>query len=99
MQKLTTIPGLKLYGPTELRAGVFSFTIAGVHPHDMATILDKYGVAVRAGHHCAMPLMQKMHVPALTRASLACYNNEEDIDTLCLAITEAQKLFGVQNGA
>jgi cysteine desulfurase/selenocysteine lyase len=95
LEKLSAIPDLKIFGPPKNRAGVFSFAVKNIHPHDMATILDKYGVAARAGTHCAMPLMQQLSESSLTRVSLACYNNKEDIDTLCVAILAAKKIFGV----
>jgi len=70
-----------------------SFTIKGVHPHDLGTILDREGVAIRAGHHCAMPVMQHFHVPATARASFAAYNTRGEVDALFAALTKAQELF------
>jgi cysteine desulfurase/selenocysteine lyase len=71
-----------------------SFTVAGVHPHDLGTVLDEHGVAVRTGHHCAMPVMDYFKVPATARASFSLYNNFEEIDRLAAGIEEARKLFG-----
>ena len=76
------MPELRIHGPvdTESRGGVISFTMADIHPHDLATILDQHGVAVRAGHHCAKPLLEILEVPATARASFYLYNTTEDID-------------------
>lgn len=93
ISSLMSVPGLKLYGTAEKRVGVASFTLDGIHAHDIATILDRQGVAVRAGHHCAMPLMQRFGVPATARASLAIYNTVEDIDALVTAIDSTIKVF------
>jgi cysteine desulfurase/selenocysteine lyase len=73
---------------------VLSFIVEGVHPHDIGTILDREGVAVRAGHHCAQPVMDRFGVPATTRASLAFYNTEEEVDALVAAVGKVQELFG-----
>jgi cysteine desulfurase / selenocysteine lyase len=85
-----------LYGPTDLtlRSGVVSFTLAGVHPHDIATILDQAGVCVRAGHHCAQPLMRRMNVPATARASLYVYSTREDVDALITGLGRVKEIFG-----
>jgi cysteine desulfurase/selenocysteine lyase len=72
---------------------VFSFTVDGVHPHDLASVLDEAGVAVRSGHHCAMPLHRKLGLPATTRASCSIYTTKEDIDRLVEGIARAQQLF------
>lgn len=93
ISSLKSVPGIKLYGEAEHRVGVASFTIDGIHAHDVATILDRSGVAVRAGHHCTMPLMQRFGVPATARASLALYNTVDDIDALVAAIEATQKVF------
>jgi cysteine desulfurase/selenocysteine lyase len=90
---LQSIPGLTLYSRAPERTGVASFTLENIHAHDIATILDRNGVAVRAGHHCAMPLMQRFGVPATARASLALYNTVEDIDILVSAIDATMKVF------
>jgi cysteine desulfurase/selenocysteine lyase len=79
----------------EHRGGVVSMTMEGVHAHDLATILDEHGVAVRAGHHCAKPLMRRLGVGATTRASFYVYNEEADIDALVAGLRRAGELFGV----
>ncbi|MDG6991997.1 MAG: cysteine desulfurase [Nitrososphaerota archaeon] len=97
MNELTAIRGIRLYGPmdTRLRAGVISFNYADVHPHDLATILDEEGVAIRSGHHCAQPLMRWLDVPAASRASFYVYNSHDDVDALKLAIEKAGRTFKV----
>ena len=92
-EALRAIPGLTLYGTAPNREAILSFTLDGIHPHDMGTILDDSGVAVRAGHHCAQPLMQRFGLPATTRASIGLYNTPADIDNLVTAIKKAQELF------
>ena len=77
------------------RAGVISFTLADIHPHDLATILDHEGVAIRAGHHCTQPLMRRLNVSATARASFYVYNTEEDVDALVVALEKALTLFGL----
>jgi cysteine desulfurase/selenocysteine lyase len=74
---------------------VLSFEIAGIHPHDVATILDRHDVAVRSGHNCTMPLMDRLDVPATVRASLYLYNTQEDVDRLVAGVHDARKIFGV----
>jgi cysteine desulfurase/selenocysteine lyase len=93
-EALLSIPGLRIIGTAKEKAGVISFVFDHVHAHDLGTILDQEGVAVRAGHHCAMPVMQRFGVPATTRASLAFYNTREEIDVLVKAIYRALKVFG-----
>src|SRR5699024_3932560 len=88
---LEQIPGLRIYGQAEGKAPVFSFLIEGIHAHDLATMLDLEGVAVRSGHHCAHPLMQYYDVPATVRASLAFYNTREEIDRFIQAIDKVRK--------
>ena len=97
LDRLAEIPDLTVYGPddTSLRGGAVSFTLADIHPHDLATILDQSGVAVRAGHHCAKPLMRVLDVPATARASFYVYNVAAEVDTLVEALHEARRLFGV----
>ena len=85
---------VKIIGTAKEKAGVLSFVIDHVHAHDVGTILDQEGVAVRAGHHCAMPVMQRFGVPATTRASFAFYNTVEEIDVLVKAIRRVLKVFG-----
>lgn len=92
-ERLTRIPRVRLIGTAREKAGVLSFVVDGIHPHDMGTILDREGVAVRAGHHCAQPVMQRFQVPATTRASLAFYNTFDEIDRLMAAIETAQEVF------
>lgn len=89
---LTAVPGLHLIGEPKNRAGAVSFIIDGIHPHDLGTIVDAEGVAIRTGHHCAMPVMQHFGVPATARASLAFYNNYADIDRLLYALERAREM-------
>jgi len=94
MESLLDIPGIKIIGPSaEDRGGVISFTIDQIHPHDVAQILDESGIAVRAGHHCAMPLHEKFHLIASTRASFYLYNTKEDIDELKMGLLRVHKVF------
>ncbi len=95
MERLAEVPGVKLLGPpAEKRGGVAAFTVEGIHPHDVATVLDRDGVCVRAGHHCAMPLHEKLGVPASVRASFHCYSLEEEIDAMIEGLHRARKVFG-----
>ena len=93
-EQLLTLPGIRLIGTAAAKAGILSFVVDGIHPHDLGTILDTEGVAIRAGHHCAMPLMTRFGIPGTARASLALYNTEEDVKALISALRKAQKLFG-----
>jgi cysteine desulfurase/selenocysteine lyase len=94
LQALKDEKGLNIVGPdAEKRGGVVSFSMDGIHPHDIAQILDADGIAVRAGHHCAMPLHQHFNLPATTRASLYLYNSEEDIDALVRGLAKVRKVF------
>ena len=94
-ERLAAIDGLQIYGPSPAeRSGVLSFTMADVHPHDLATILDGEGVCIRAGHHCAQPLMRRLGVVATARASFYVYNDESDIDALVAGIIKAREIFG-----
>jgi cysteine desulfurase / selenocysteine lyase len=93
-EALSAIPGLKVHGTAARKAAVLSFTLQGVHPHDLGTILDHEGVAIRAGHHCAMPLMGVLGVPATARASFACYSTAEDVVRLEAAVRKAREVFG-----
>jgi cysteine desulfurase/selenocysteine lyase len=93
-EALSGIPALKIIGTAKYKAGVISFVLDHVHAHDVGTILDQEGVAVRAGHHCAMPVMQRFGVPATTRASFAFYNTVQEIDVLVRAIQRVLKVFG-----
>jgi cysteine desulfurase / selenocysteine lyase len=93
VERLGEIPDLRLVGTPAERAGVVSFLVGDVHPHDLATILDRHGVAVRAGHHCAQPLMHRFGVAATARASVGLYNVREDVDALVRAIHAAREVF------
>ena len=84
---------IRIIGEAKNKAAVASFLMDDVHPHDLGTIVDQFGVAVRTGHHCAMPIMQRFEVPGTARASLAFYNNEADIDALIDALDAVRKLF------
>ncbi|MEO0972112.1 MAG: cysteine desulfurase [Pseudomonadota bacterium] len=88
------LPGARIIGTAAQKAGALSLALDGIHPHDIGTILDTEGVAVRTGHHCAQPVMDRFQVPATTRASFACYNAHEDVDRLIDALRVAQKVFG-----
>ena len=92
-EALSAIPGLRLIGTARQKAGVLSFVLEGVHPHDIGTILDFEGVAVRTGHHCAQPVMERYGVPATTRASLALYNTKADVDALVRGLKKAKEMF------
>ena len=92
--RLGEVPGIKLYGPpAERRAGIVSFNLEGIHPHDVAQILDLQGVAIRAGHHCCQPLMQKLGVAATNRASFYLYTIPEEIDQLVEGLYAVRKVF------
>jgi cysteine desulfurase/selenocysteine lyase len=95
LERLAEVPGLMVYGPKDLdvRGGVAAFTLAEAHPHDIATILDAEGVAVRAGHHCTMPLHKKLGLSATTRASFYIYNTQEDVDRLVEGIYAVKHIF------
>jgi len=90
---LSAIPGLRLVGTAPRKASVLSFVLEGIHPHDAGTVLDYEGIAVRTGHHCAQPVMDRFGVPATTRASLACFNTREDLDALARGIRKVQETF------
>ena len=92
-ERLSHIPGVRLIGTAAHRASVVSFTLEGVHPHDLGTILDELGIAIRAGHHCAQPLMRRFGVPATARASFSVYNTPEDVEALGRGIERARALF------
>ncbi|RJE84641.1 cysteine desulfurase [Paenibacillus sp. 1011MAR3C5] len=92
--KLSTIDGLTIYGPKENRVGLVTFNLDDVHPHDVATVLDSKGIAVRAGHHCCQPLMRWLNVSATARASFYLYNTEEDIDRLTDGLIQTKEFFG-----
>src|SRR5688572_24960753 len=92
--ELSRVPGLVLIGTASEKASVLSFVMEGVHPHDIGTIVDQSGVAIRTGHHCTQPLMQRLGVPATARASLAMYNTPDEIDALVAALHKVRELFG-----
>lgn len=91
--RLTAIEGVRLIGTARRKAAVLSFTVERIHPHDVATVLDRAGIAIRAGHHCAQPLMQRFNVPATGRASLAFYNTRDEIDALARGIETVKEVF------
>jgi cysteine desulfurase/selenocysteine lyase len=101
LEKLVAVPNIRIYGPpAEQRGGVVTFNLMRgkellIHPHDLASILDREGIAIRAGHHCAQPLMEHYGVPATARASFYIYNSEEDVDKLVSALLIAQQVFGL----
>ena len=92
-ERLSALPWLKLYGTAPNKGAIFAFTVDGLHPHDVSTIIDRSGVAIRAGHHCAQPLMERLGVTATCRASFAMYNTKAEVDALCVALTKAHDLF------
>jgi cysteine desulfurase / selenocysteine lyase len=91
--RLSGIPGLRILGQAKDKASVLSFVVEGIHPHDMGSLLDGEGVVVRAGHHCAQPIMMRLNVPATTRASFAYFNTREEVDVLVSAVLKAIELF------
>ncbi len=95
LERLAEVPGLRVFGPPagDDRVGIVSFALDGVHAHDVSEILDRHAVAVRAGHHCAQVLMDRLGVPATTRASLAVYNTREEIDRLIEALHDVRRVF------
>jgi cysteine desulfurase/selenocysteine lyase len=90
---LEGIKGVKLVGTARDKAAVLSFVIDGVHPHDVGTVLDHEGIAVRTGHHCAQPVMDRFRIPATTRASLSCFNTKQELDALAAGIRKVQAMF------
>ena len=101
LERLAGVPNLRIYGPpAEERGGVVTFNLIRdgellIHPHDLASILDREGIAIRAGHHCAQPLMEHYGVPATARASFYVYNTEDEVDALVDALFKAQSIFGL----
>jgi cysteine desulfurase/selenocysteine lyase len=93
-QTLEQIPGLRLIGTAREKAGILSFVMQGAHPHDIGTILDQEGIAIRTGHHCAQPVMDRFGVPATARASLAFYNTAEEIDALAAGLRQVKEILG-----
>jgi len=92
-RRLEAVPGLRLIGTAHAKASVLSFVLDGVHPHDIGTILDREGVAIRVGHHCAQPLMSRLGVPATARASLGCYSTRQDLDALVTGLGKVREIF------
>jgi len=92
-ERISSLPGVRLIGTAQEKAAVLSFVLEGVHPHDIGTVLDQEGIAVRTGHHCAQPVMQFFGVPATARASFALYNTEEEVDALISGIYKVQEIF------
>ena len=93
-QRLSQIPGLRLIGTARQKASIVSFVMDGVHPHDIGTIIDGQGVAVRVGHHCAQPLMQRLGVAATVRASFGLYNTHAEVEALAASLAHVQEIFG-----
>ena len=93
LDKLKTINSVNIVGNPKNKAGVISFTIKGIHPHDISTIVDEEGVAIRAGHHCCQILHKRLNLSATARASFGIYNTKEDVDILCSAIEKCRKVF------
>jgi len=94
IEALARVPGVRIVGRPAKRAGIVSFVMDGVHPHDLGTVLDREGVAIRAGHHCCQPLMDRLGLPATARASFACYNTRAEVDALIAALCTAREVFG-----
>jgi cysteine desulfurase/selenocysteine lyase len=92
-ERISSLPSVRLIGTAQEKAAVLSFVLEGVHPHDIGTVLDQEGIAVRTGHHCAQPVMQFFGVPATARASFALYNTEEEVDALMRGICKVQEIF------
>jgi len=92
-EKLQAIDGLRIIGTSPEKSSVISFVVDGIHPHDIGTVLDLEGVAVRTGHHCTQPLMERLGIVATTRASMAMYNRKEEIDQLVTALHKATEIF------
>jgi cysteine desulfurase/selenocysteine lyase len=91
--RLTAVPGLRIVGTAADKAAVISFVLAGIHPHDIGTVLDYEGVAIRTGHHCAQPVMDRFGLPATARASMAVYNTRDEIDVLVRGLDRVRELF------
>ncbi len=89
------VPSIELYGPLdpELRGGVIPFNLPGIHPHDVAQVLDRFGIAVRAGHHCTMPLHERLDLAATARATFSVFSTKADIDALAVGLIEVERIF------
>ncbi|MBN2984950.1 MULTISPECIES: cysteine desulfurase [Cohnella] len=96
IERLSAIDGISIYGPREERAGLVTFNLGDIHPHDVATVLDTEGIAIRAGHHCCQPLMRWLEVSATARASFYLYNTEQDVDRLADALVKTKEFFGYE---
>jgi len=96
LRRLSDVPGVTIFGPerAEDRGGVVSLELEGIHPHDVGQVLDSYGVAIRAGHHCAQPVMAALNVPATVRASFYVYNTRDEVDALASALESTNRMFG-----
>ena len=92
-KKILSIDGVRLIGTAIEKTSILSFVVDGIHPHDLGTLVDQEGVAIRTGHHCTQPVMEFFNIPATARASLAFYNTMEELDILAHAVTKAQKVF------
>ena len=92
--RLSAIPGLTIVGTAKEKAAVVSFTLENVHPHDIGTMLDRDGIAIRTGQHCAQPVMDRFGIPATARASFGLYNTREEIDALAAGLAKVSEMFG-----
>jgi cysteine desulfurase/selenocysteine lyase len=92
-ERILKIPGLRIIGTAREKAAVISFVMDGIHPHDIGTVLDRQGIAVRTGHHCAQPVMDRYQIPATTRASFAFYNTAGEVDALIAGLEKVQEVF------
>ena len=92
-EQVSAIPGTRLIGTAREKTGVLSFVLESIHPHDIGTILDQEGIAIRTGHHCAQPVMQRFGVPATARASFGLYNTREDVDALVRGLNKVREVF------
>jgi cysteine desulfurase/selenocysteine lyase len=93
-QILEDVPGLRIIGTAPEKSSILSFVMDGVHPHDIGTIVDREGIAIRTGHHCAQPVMDRFGIPATARASLAMYNTVEELEALGRALARVREVFG-----
>ncbi len=93
-ERVASLHGARIIGTAREKASVLSFVLEGIHPHDLGTVLDCQGIAIRTGHHCAMPVMERFQVPATARASFAFYNTAGEADRLCAALRDAQRMLG-----
>jgi len=93
LDQLQAVPGVRIVGMPKIRSGVVSFVMAGVHPHDLGTVLDSMGVAIRTGHHCAQPAIERMGIPATARLSLGVFNSEQDVIKFAQAVDRTREMF------